>query len=433
MKVNIKERIMIRPSKETPKRNLWVSDLDLLVSVRHVPLVYFYKQQPNKTSNFFETKLLKDALSEVLVHFYPFAGRLVKDENGRIHINCNGDGALFVEAETTSFLDHFGDFTPCSDMLNLIPSLEDDIFSYPLFAAQLTRFRCGSVSIVVFFHHTIADGTSLFHFINSWSDIARGMSISNPPFIDRSFLQTRATHVRTFFNHIEYDPPPTMINASSQTHDSELTSFKMFKVTHDKINTLKSKLKSGISYSTYAVLTAHVWYCVCKARELCADQETKLYIPTSGRLRFDPPLPSGYFGNVQFTTTVLSSAGEIESKPLQHTVDKIHEALNKMNDGYLRSTLDYLKKQPDIEVLRRGADTYKCPNLSMVSWLKLPIYDADFGWGRPIYMARAKASYEGMCYIIPSPNKNTLLLFICLKAHHMDSFHNLFEGHSSKL
>ncbi|WCJ36964.1 HXXXD-type acyl-transferase family protein [Euphorbia peplus] len=433
MKINIKERRMIKPSKETPKKNLWVSDLDLLVSARHVPLVYFYKQQPNKTSNFFEAKLLKDALSEVLVHFYPFARRLVKDENGRIHINCNGNGALFVEAETASFLDHFGDFTPCSDMLHLIPSFEDNIFSYPLFAAQLTRFKCGSVCIGVSFHHTVADGTSLFQFINSWSEITRGVLISNPLFIDKTILDASATPI-TAYSHTEYDPPPTMINVSSQTHDYEPTSFKMFKITANKLKNLKSKLiNSRFNYSTYAILTAHVWYCVCKARKLCYDQETKLYIPTSGRLRFDPPLPSGYFGNVQFTTTVLSTAGEIESMSLQHTVEKIHEALNKMNDGYLRSILAYLKKQPDIEVLRRGANTYKCPNLSMVSWLKLPIYDADFGWGRPIYMARAKASYEGMCYIIPSRNKDTIFLFICLNADHMDSFRNLFEGPLSKL
>ncbi|XP_065850363.1 shikimate O-hydroxycinnamoyltransferase-like [Euphorbia lathyris] len=148
MKISVKERIMIRPAKETPQRNLWVSDLDLIVSRVHVPTVYFYKHQPN--SNFFEAQVLKDALSEVLVPFYPIAGRLGEDENRRIHINCNGSGALFIEAETTSFLHHFGDFTPCSDMLHLVPAFHasDDISSYPLCAVQLTRFKCGSVCII---------------------------------------------------------------------------------------------------------------------------------------------------------------------------------------------------------------------------------------------------------------------------------------------
>ncbi|XP_065850160.1 shikimate O-hydroxycinnamoyltransferase-like [Euphorbia lathyris] len=430
MKICVKERIMIRPAKETPQRNLWVSDLDLIVSRAHVPTVYFYKQQPNNTSNsnFFEAQVLKDALSEVLVPFYPAAGRLGEDENGRIHINCNGNGALFIEAETTSFLHHFGDFTPCSDMLHLVPDFDsyDDISSYPLFSVQLTRFGCGSVCIGVSVHHIVVDGISAIHFINSWSDIARGIPITNPPFIDRTLLDARVPPTPTY-HHIEYDPPPTMMNTSSQTHDSKPISTKMFKITRDQLTTLKSKINSGIKYSTYEILTAHIWHCVCKARELCNDQAVKLFIPTDGRFRFDPPLPAGYFGNVQFTTTVLSSANEIESSQLDQIVEKIHKSLKKKDDGYLRSALDYLKKQPDLTVVRRGPHTFKCPNMDIVSWTSLPLYDADFGWGKPIYMGRAKVSSEGMACIVRGPNNdNTLSLIIGLHANHMDSFHNLF-------
>ncbi|WCJ30073.1 HXXXD-type acyl-transferase family protein [Euphorbia peplus] len=421
---------MVRPSKETPEMNLWLSDLDLLVTRSHVPTVYFYKPQPNHTnSNFFDAKVLKDALSEVLVHFYPVAGRLGTDDNGRVHINCNGHGALFIEAGTTSFLDRFGDFSPCSDMLNLVPTFDsrDDISSYPLFAMQLTRFRCGSISIGVSLHHIVMDGVSAIHFINSWSDIARGMSIANPPFIDRTLLNVEVSLPTSTFHHIEYDPPPKMKHTNTQTHDSKPTCTKVFKITLDQLTSLKSKVKSGIRYSTYNILTAHIWYCVCKARELCKDQTVKLFIPTDGRLRLNPPLPHGYFGNVQFTTTVLSTASEIESSPLEHIVQKIHQSLKKMDDRYLRSALSYLKKLPDLTGVRRGPHTFKCPNLDIVSWTRLPIYEADFGWGRPIYMGRAKVSSEGMVCIVPSPNDDgTLSLIVGLHADHMDSFSKLF-------
>ncbi|WCJ30107.1 HXXXD-type acyl-transferase family protein [Euphorbia peplus] len=433
MEISIKESSIIKPLKETPKMNLWVSDLDLLVTSGYTPTVYFYKQQPNnKNSNFFEAKVLKDALSELLVHFYPVAGRLGKDENGRIQINCNGDGALFIEAETTSFLDHFGDFTPCSDMINLVPtfdsySSDSDISSYPIFAAQLTRFGCGSVCIGVCFNHIMADGISAIHFFNSWSDIARGISIIVPPFIDRTVLDDRVPPTPTF-SHVEYDPPPTMINnISTQTYNAKPTSTKMFKITLDQLNALKSKPKSGTKYTTYEILTAHIWCCVCKARKLCNDQLIKLYIPTDGRFRLDPPLPLGYLGNVQFITTVLSSAGEIESSQFEHIVEEIRKSLKKMDDMYLRSSLAYLKMQSDLTALRRGPHTFKCPNLDIVSWTRLPIYDADFGWGRPVYMGRAKVVSEGMAYVIHGPNNdNTLSLLICLHADHMDSFQNLF-------
>ncbi|KAJ0458741.1 Shikimate O-hydroxycinnamoyltransferase [Helianthus debilis subsp. tardiflorus] len=50
-----------------------------------------------------------------------------------------------------------------------------------------------------------------------------------------------------------------------------------------------------------------------------------------------------------------------------------------MDNDYLRSTLDYLELQPDLKVLVRGAHMFKCPNLGITSWARLPIHDADFG------------------------------------------------------
>ncbi|GAY51223.1 hypothetical protein CUMW_132600 [Citrus unshiu] len=53
--------------------------------------------------------LLKEALSKVLVPYYPMAGRLGRAENRKfIDINCNGEGVLSMEAETTSVIDDLG-------------------------------------------------------------------------------------------------------------------------------------------------------------------------------------------------------------------------------------------------------------------------------------------------------------------------------------
>ena len=43
---------------------------------------------------------LKLSLSRVLVDYYPLAGRLraVDEDQGKLHVDCNAEGALFVEA-----------------------------------------------------------------------------------------------------------------------------------------------------------------------------------------------------------------------------------------------------------------------------------------------------------------------------------------------
>jgi len=57
------------------------------------------------------------------------------------------------------------------------------------------------------------------------------------------------------------------------------------------------------------------------------------------------------------------------------------------------------------------------------SWAKFPIYDADFGWGRPIFMRPAWIVHEGQSMILPSPtNDGNLYLVINLPPHHMKLF-----------
>lgn len=137
MKISVKESTMVRPAEETPRIRLWNSNVDLVVPNFHTPSVYFYR--PNGADDFFESKALKDGLSRALVPFYPMAGRLTRDEDGRIEIDCNGAGVLLVEAESDGFVDDFGDFAPTLELRQLIPTVDysQGIESYPLLVLQV--------------------------------------------------------------------------------------------------------------------------------------------------------------------------------------------------------------------------------------------------------------------------------------------------------
>ncbi|KAG9152412.1 hypothetical protein Leryth_015823 [Lithospermum erythrorhizon] len=273
--------------------------------------------------------------------------------------------------------------------------------------------------------HHVADGASGLHFINTWADMARGLDLTLPPFIDRTLLRARDPPLPQF-EHIEYQPPPSMKDSSVSVPDS---SVNIFKLTRDQINALKAKSKENgntISYSSYEMLAGHVWRSTCMARGLTDDQGTKLYIATDGRSRLQPALPPGYFGNVIFTTTPTASAGDLQSKPVWFAASRIHDALGRMDNDYLRSALDYLELQPDLKALVRGAHTFKCPNLGITSWARLPIHDADFGFGRPIFMGPGGIAYEGLSFILPSAtNDGSLSVAISLQTEHMKVFQKL--------
>lgn len=185
--------------------------------------------------------------------------------------------------------------------------------------------------------------------------------------------------------------------------------------------------QTGATYSTYEAISAHVWRCMSRARQLLGDQETKLYIATDGRARLQPPLPEGYFGNVIFTATPMARAGELIDTGLSCGAGKIRQALERMDNEYLRSALDYLELQPNLGALVRGAHSFKSPNLGITSWTRLPIYDADFGWGRPIFMGPAGIPFEGLAYILPnSSHDGGLSVSLALSSLHMPAFKDLF-------
>ncbi|XXG58613.1 hypothetical protein AAC387_Pa04g0885 [Persea americana] len=426
MMIKVRESAVVRPAQDTPRHILWISNVDLVVSQMHTPSVYFYR--PNGSTNFFDPQILKEALSKALVPFYPIAGRLKRDKNGRIEIDCNGEGVLFVEAETDAAIDDFGDFAPTMEFKRLIPAADytQDISSYTLLVLQVTYFKCGGVSLGVGLQHQVADGASGLHFINYWSDVARGLDLTIPPFIDRTLLRARDPPIPKF-PHIEYQPPFPMKTPSPAQDTKSCTSTAIFKFTRDQLNTLKSRSRDGPynapTYSSYEMLAGHVWRCASKARGLPDDQPTKLFIATDSRGRLCPPLPRGYFGNAIFTTTPIAVAGDLISKPVTYAAGLIHDILVRMDDEYLRSALDYLEMQPDLTPLVRGAHTFRCPNVGITSWSRLPIHDADFGWGRPIFMGPGGIGYEGLGIVLPSPtNDGSLSLAISLHADHMVHF-----------
>ncbi|GJT63780.1 chloramphenicol acetyltransferase-like domain-containing protein [Tanacetum coccineum] len=409
---------MVRPMEKTPNIKLWNSNLDLLVSEYHTQTVYFYVTN----NNIFDTPLMKDALSRVLVPFYPIAGRFNKDQDGRIEIDCQGQGVLFVEAVSDCVMDEFGDFAPRLEFIKLIPIVDYSlgIESYPLLLLQVTCFKCGGASLGVGMHHRLADGLSAMHFIKSWSEMARGLDLTIPPYIDRTLLRARDPP-SPIFEHTEFQPVPQMKSSSDET-----VTCSIFNFTRDQLNLLKLKSKEDgntINFSSYEILTGHIWRSVCKARGLPDNQETELYIPTDGRGRLQPPLPPGYFGNVIFMTTPIAKSGELQSSPTWYAASKIHDAIAQRNNDYLKSAIDYLELQPDLDAMFQGLQKLECPNVMINTWTRLPVYDADFGWGRPMSVTPAFIPIDGFILVLPSSiNDGNMLIVASLQAQHMKLF-----------
>ena len=123
--------LIVAPDRPTPRRSLYLSNLDDQAGVRYqIPRVLFYRSDCSKKKNAKDpVKIIKEALAKVLVHYYPFAGRLRDADNGKLTVDCTGEGVLFVEADADISLEDFGDLYPPisrgDEFINNVPGSEN--------------------------------------------------------------------------------------------------------------------------------------------------------------------------------------------------------------------------------------------------------------------------------------------------------------------
>ncbi|XP_020081200.1 putrescine hydroxycinnamoyltransferase 1-like [Ananas comosus] len=420
VEVEIVESDVVVPSEVTPNHTLWLSNLDLLVARSHTPTVYFYR--PNgHNPGFFSVQALKQSLAKALVIFYPLAGRLHVGPTGRIEIRCTGEGALFVMARSKSVLDEFGDFAPSAEMRRLlVPKAEPANPPCILVLVQVTFFKCGGVCLGVAVHHTAADGLGALHFVNAWADIARSAELPTPPFLDRTLLRARRPPA-VLFDHAEYSQNTR--SAATPPFDSTI-----LRLSKDQLNFLKSTaLGSQKRLSTFKAVVAHVWRAACEARGLGGAETTTLYMTADARTRVSPPLPQNFLGNAIFRTSATAKVEDVLSNYLEFGGERIQEATARLNDGFVRSLIDYLDSVDDVRGLQKGAWAMPGTDLWVISWLGLPIYEADFGWGRPVFMGRACLQFAGLVFVMHGPEGDGgISVAVALEPENMPRFKAVF-------
>lgn len=129
---------LVIPCEVTPRKPLWLSNLDLAGRKAHTAMVYFYRPNDSTRKDFFSVESMRSSLAKALVPFYPLAGRLGEDSEGRTEINCNGEGALFIVARSNAMLDDFGNFAPSVEMRNFfVPPTGEPDQPCPLLMVQV--------------------------------------------------------------------------------------------------------------------------------------------------------------------------------------------------------------------------------------------------------------------------------------------------------
>ncbi|GMN43006.1 hypothetical protein TIFTF001_012202 [Ficus carica] len=168
-------------------------------------------------------------------------------------------------------------------------------------------------------------------------------------------------------------------------------------------------------YSTLELLTAF----------LHPEVEVHAMVAVNVRSKFNPPLPTGYYGNAFAYTTARSKAGELCGNPLGYALGLVKRAKDNVTEEYMRSLADLL--------VIKGRLGFPLDRIYGVSDLRYVGFGGvDFGWGKPAYGGAAGSFSIVGSFLVPYKSnvrgEEGIVVPIGLPIHAMERFSKELEG-----
>ncbi|XP_015162499.1 vinorine synthase-like [Solanum tuberosum] len=369
---------LIKPSSPTPHelRDHKISFIDELIPHSSIPLILFFKKSENLTQSQV-CNHLKASLSQTLTQFYPLAGRI----KSQYSIDCNDEGAYYQESQVDASLLDIIKNPKSNELVQLTPYNSNGTLSnfQQLLAIQVNLFNCGGIALSISISHKIGDASSLCKFIMNWSNASEGSMGDNKVRKDSIFscLPSIFPSRGTIDNTLNVNNMPIRIVA-------EKLVVKRIVFTTSNIAKMKAKLINW-GYNENAtrveVVMALIWKCFMAAKGC----NSVAIIPVNIRQRIVPPFDENSFGNFFLVTSCIANV-ENEWCSL---VGKIKSAIGRIDGNYVEKIrgedgFEFVNsnfKQVGKIIMSQG-DDFRV--LTISSWCKFPIYEANFGWGESI-------------------------------------------------
>ncbi|PWA70349.1 HXXXD-type acyl-transferase family protein [Artemisia annua] len=421
---------------EQSEKPVYFSPWDLLmISVNYIQKGLLFPLPKNQDFNM-NTFLqdLKDSLSITLTHFHPLAARLitVKKQNPPSMVvfmsHENSPGARFIHAKVNVTIDDV--LTP-KDVPVIVQSFFDhhkaidyDGHEVSLLSVQVTELKDG-VFIGCSVNHMVVDGSSFWHFFNSWSEVfnSKGINgkysgfapISRPPVIER-WTPPGCGPILTlpFSREDEYiDRPYT-----------PLLRERIFHISSDSLAKLKAKVNSECNttkISSLQSVSAVVWRCITRARLFSKDQETGCRLATNNRGRLSPPISQDYFGNCIQAIKKLATAGELLDQSVGWAARRLHEAVVNHGDKEIREYVDSWVKSPYVYKMNLFFDAN---GIQMGSSPRFNMYGNEFGLGKGLAVLSGYANkFDGKVTLYEGrEGGGSMDLEVCMLPENMDRF-----------
>ncbi|KAG4974621.1 hypothetical protein JHK87_031442 [Glycine soja] len=375
--LNMKDVVIVKPSKPTPPELLALSTID------SGQTIYVYEGNLDSPNGQLDpSHVIKEALSKAFVYYYPLAGKIVTFDDGKLGINCNADGIPFLEVTANCELSslHYleGIDAPTAQKLVFADDKPNNSHDHPL-VFKVTKFLCGAFTLGMGLSHSVCDGFGASKFFRALAELACGKSEpSVKPVWERERLMGTLL--------LNMEPVQFPIDETSRAESDDIVKE---------------------SFTTVEALGAYVWRSRARALELSCNGKTMLCLAVEVRYLLDPPLPEGYYGNAFVGSNVVLTVKELDEKPLSEVVKLIKESkkLPSKNE-YIRNTINMLETMRQRNIRVEGT----CASVVLTDWRQLSLMEeVDFGWKASVNIVPVPwnmLGYVDLCLFLPPSNLN---------------------------
>ncbi|KAI3839870.1 hypothetical protein MKW98_010175 [Papaver atlanticum] len=397
MKVELILKENIKPSCPTPShlKSFKLSLLDQLAPSFYVPLLRNDNSKRESGEIHDRCRVVKNSLAETLSN----------------SIHCNDDGVDYFETKVSNcqlsqlirhpnVYDRVRELLPCNPYPPEVSSA-----NRPLSVQVNVSDNCGGIVIGLCISHKLADGSSIMAFINDWATVARGISsndhcqqIKGPTFELQSLFAGKDLLGST--------PPPVT---------DEVLVAKSFVFGASKLAELKAK-SVILEESSDAIeqcqptrveaLSALIWRCFIDIDQAknkgSASAAARVYEAAHAvnmRTRMVPPLPTNSFGNMYTMSRAICAV-------MKNDDTQDHDLVGKIKDSFKNIGSDYVRELQSSDTLLSAMDTDgenslsgQTVKLNFSSWCRFPIYEADFGWGKPTWVDACTAPLKNLVWL----------------------------------
>ncbi|KAK9204880.1 hypothetical protein WN943_015145 [Citrus x changshan-huyou] len=258
--------------------------------------------------------------------------------------------------------------------------------------------------------HRIEDGSSLITFTKTWAAVARGESENIlPEFVAAKLFPPKDAGGSS---GTSFDPRPKKVV------------LKKFLFEGSKITTLRDKygLDNLIYPTRVEALSAFLWSRLAASTRIKVSPEKPCMLvhAVNLRKRMEPQLPADSFGNLfAFAVTIL------EENHDNRMVNKFRDAIGKIDKDYLKAKNVEHSELIDLAITNgERFDKVELGYCIISSLCKFPVYEADFGLGKPIWVAWGCFPYKNVIHFMDTKSGDGIEVWVHLEEEVMAIFEN---------